>query len=218
MEGCCNTTCFNCIFNTYKGLSWTYLGYCASRITNTLLYCKSYDEMVDFLNHIDVLPEILELSKSYEILYKIVQYILFSVSCDIIPCPVGEAVNRNLITCEEIARMAISDDISSIIDYCFYVLLPCEFRNEIYSKLLDAVISFKRPPYYTGCRICRFGVPTVKHHISYNPEVVIMLCTECHRVVHTSEFPNPFWKQKRNEKKLDGRVKSVIYDTLDISD
>lgn len=51
-----------------------------------------------------------------------------------------------------------------------------------------------------SCELCgnkESGV--VRHHVTYNPEVIIKLCRSCHGKVHARGFPNPIWKQRKSE-------------------
>ena len=37
------------------------------------------------------------------------------------------------------------------------------------------------------CAVCKKDLPTQRHHISYNPAILIDLCLECHEYVHGFE-------------------------------
>jgi hypothetical protein len=43
--------------------------------------------------------------------------------------------------------------------------------------------------YLINCEHCKIESATVKHHISYFPEVVVRLCKRCHKVIHKSKLP-----------------------------
>ncbi len=55
------------------------------------------------------------------------------------------------------------------------------------------------------CTQCRERDWTIKHHILYEPELTIKVCSKCHSDIHHQEFPNPLWQQKR--KKVSKEIK-----------
>ena len=40
-----------------------------------------------------------------------------------------------------------------------------------------------------NCENCKINPATVKHHISYFPEVTTGLCEECHDKIHSGNYP-----------------------------
>ncbi len=51
------------------------------------------------------------------------------------------------------------------------------------------------------CEICRDKPATLEHHIIYTPERIINICVSCHGKIHKfgKNYPNPLWKQRKNE-------------------
>ena len=54
------------------------------------------------------------------------------------------------------------------------------------------------------CELCGIKDAQIRHHIIYNPEKIIMVCRSCHGKIHYKGFPNPLWKERRNQNNSEG--------------
>lgn len=52
---------------------------------------------------------------------------------------------------------------------------------------------------FKSCQLCGTKEGQVRHHINYNPEKIIRICRSCHGKIHHKGFPNPLWKERRNQ-------------------
>jgi len=53
------------------------------------------------------------------------------------------------------------------------------------------------------CEHCKIEDASVKHHISYFPQLLIKLCFRCHQVIHKSKLPmyDKYKKYSKNDSK-----------------
>ncbi len=63
------------------------------------------------------------------------------------------------------------------------------------------------------CAICRTNIATQLHHISEDPEIVIEICTTCHKTIHKhgTGIPGKHIKTRRvGRPKIEGLVTKII--------
>jgi len=74
-----------------------------------------------------------------------------------------------------------------------------ELRRELHKGIISrrTLHKYVKAPNYAGvvilreeCAYCKKTEDLVLHHVSYQPEVVVMLCRECHAKVHYT-IPHP---------------------------
>ena len=99
--------------------------------------------------------------------------------------------NKDILINKNLNESQFSKDLDSDIE----IIYCNECKAQKYTKKREKKLCFQ-------CVERRWKI---KHHITYNPERTIKVCSKCHSLIHNSGFPNPLWKQRREDFQIEKR-------------